>query len=1069
MSNSFVQLQRVLARHRGLVVLGLLLFVVAAVLMARNLKLNEDFTDVLPMSAPAIAEQVEALKRLQQADRLYIDVATVTTNSGQLAAAAAQMTAALRGIPQLTRLSGELDLADLGAAYEQLQAQLPSLLDASDLKALEPRLAPEALEKRLAWLKQAMTQPQGMMLQRVASADPAGVSDAVSARLRDLQAGAGGARIVGGHITSADGRHVLLNATPEFRASEIDRDRPVIAAVLSAARSVEAQSPPGEVKIAVTGAHRATLDNATIIRSDTARTSVVATLAIALLILMACRRRWLALLALVPMLFGALGAMAILYLTGDRVSAVALGCGSMLIGVAVDYGIYILYTLDNSPPSGRDELARVVAASVPALALGALTTMAAFFVMFLSPVSGHRQLGLFGALGIGLAALFAIVILPVLIPANAAAGLRPLPLTALFQKWFDWHTRSPGLVLSALLVSALVGVVGISRLKFDGDLARLNGVTAATRQDESTIRETWGQALSLTTIVVGGATRDEALAKNERVFAALRDLRDRKVVAAFSSIAPLMPSAQTRSAHARAWQDFWTPARLSALRDSLAAAGAKLGFRAGAFALFLEKIASPNPGAPAEGSSALDRVAAEFWHERNGEYFVTTLSKIDAPEQFQALRAAVKAAVPDALLLNKTALSDEITRVARRALPIFALLVAALNAVLLFLLLGRLELVLVTLLPMVAGVFLTLGTLGLFGLPMDAANFVFVIFVFGVGGDYSLFLILGELEPLRGFPARTAAVGGAVTMCALSSLLGTGVLVLAQHPALFSVGLTALLGISYSLLATLLLVPLSVRWLAQRKFHHREIARPTPRHKLRAVSRLYHFQGPYVSQFAYWKMKVDPLFQAVDDAAPAQGEILDLGCGYGILAHWLTRFNPRRRVLGVDFDARKIRVARATARANPQVTFEQRDISEMAPLPACDAALLCDVLHYFPRGLKAALLQKSFVALRPGGVLILRDALAADGSGHRAVARLERWAVRLGQNRTRHGLHFEDEATHLALLREAGFAPVEIKRGSGLGSNALMLARKAGRLDSPPAGMPGTPSANDRPAGRTAG
>ena len=68
---------------------------------------------------------------------------------------------------------------------------------------------------------------------------------------------------------------------------------------------------------------------------------------------------------------------------------------------------------------------------------------------------------------------------------------------------------------------------------------------------------------------------------------------------------------------------------------------------------------------------------------------------------------------------------------------------------------------------------------------------------------------------MRGHPERTASTGGAVTMCALTALLGTGVLVLAHHPALFSVGLTALLGISYSLLATLFLVPLSVRWLAK--------------------------------------------------------------------------------------------------------------------------------------------------------------------------------------------------------------------------------------------------------------
>jgi SAM-dependent methyltransferase len=343
---------------------------------------------------------------------------------------------------------------------------------------------------------------------------------------------------------------------------------------------------------------------------------------------------------------------------------------------------------------------------------------------------------------------------------------------------------------------------------------------------------------------------------------------------------------------------------------------------------------------------------------------------------------------------------------------------------------------------MAAGIFWTLGTLGLCGLPIDVANFVFVIFVVGVGGDYSLFLVLSELEPLRGHPERTAATGGAVTICALTALLGTGVLVLAHHPALFSVGLTALLGISFSLLATLFLVPLSVRWLAKNNLKRTKISNPTVAQTRRAVGRLYRFQGPYVSQFVYWKMKTDPLFCAVEKAVPARGEILDVGCGFGLVAHWLTLFNPDRRVRGVDFDADKIRVAQATARVNPQVTFEQRDILEWPEFPACDSALLCDVLHYFPHALKTDVLRKIFAALRPGGCLVIRDAMAKEDSAHRAVIRSEKNAVFLGQNRTQHGLHFEDEKSHLALLREAGFEKVEIRAESGLGSNVLVVATK---------------------------
>ena len=417
---------------------------------------------------------------------------------------------------------------------------------------------------------------------------------------------------------------------------------------------------------------------------------------------------------------------------------------------------------------------------------------------------------------------------------------------------------------------------------------------------------------------------------------------------------------------------------------------------------------------------------------------------------------------PGALLLNKAALTDEIARVAKSVLPVFGMLVAVLNALLLFLLLGRLELVLITLLPMAAGVFWTLGTLGLLGLPIDMSNFIFVIFVIGVGGDYSLFMVMAELEPLRGYTKRTASTGGAVTICALTALFGFGVLVLARHPALFSVGLTALLGISFSLLATLFLVPPCMRWIGTRSScggSRREPALTSSKEKMngltsaatsipglsskrKEVSRLYRYQGPYVTQFVFWKMKTDPLFKAVEAAAPASGRILDLGCGYGIVAHWLTLFAPERTVSGVDFDADKIRVAQATARFNPRVAFERRDILEWAEYPVCDCVLLCDVLHYFPLELKADVLRKIFAALRPGGCLIVRDACAEGTSRHGRVAWAEKWAVRFGQNKTRHGLHFESKETHLVLLREAGFEQIDVRQDAGLGSNALMRATK---------------------------
>ncbi len=148
-------------------------------------------------------------------------------------------------------------------------------------------------------------------------------------------------------------------------------------------------------------------------------------------------------------------------------------------------------------------------------------------------------------------------------------------------------------------------------------------------------------------------------------------------------------------------------------------------------------------------------------------------------------------------------------------------------------------------------------------------------------------------------------------------------------------------------------------------------------------------------------------------------------------------------MLGVDSDEEKVRVARITASLNPRVCFEHRDVLGWE-YPACDCVLMCDLLHYLPPALKERVLRKAFAALRPGGWLVLRDAFTADNWGHRLTVWSERWGVRLRQNKTAYGLHFGSLKDQQQLLAQAGFLEVQTHPGTGLSSNALLTARKAG-------------------------
>jgi predicted RND superfamily exporter protein len=87
-------------------------------------------------------------------------------------------------------------------------------------------------------------------------------------------------------------------------------------------------------------------------------------------------------------------------------------------------------------------------------------------------------------------------------------------------------------------------------------------------------------------------------------------------------------------------------------------------------------------------------------------------------------------------------------------------------------------------------------------------NCIIGIFIFGLVIDYSIFLTAAWQKASGTDDRHLARSSGAVTISALTTIAGLGALVMARHPALHSLGLTALLGISAGLISVLLIIPL---------------------------------------------------------------------------------------------------------------------------------------------------------------------------------------------------------------------------------------------------------------------
>jgi SAM-dependent methyltransferase len=158
--------------------------------------------------------------------------------------------------------------------------------------------------------------------------------------------------------------------------------------------------------------------------------------------------------------------------------------------------------------------------------------------------------------------------------------------------------------------------------------------------------------------------------------------------------------------------------------------------------------------------------------------------------------------------------------------------------------------------------------------------------------------------------------------------------------------------------------------------------------------------------------------------APDTGRIADIGCGHGALSALLASEQPRRQVLGVDPDERKIAWALRGPARLPNVEFRVARIEDLLPFEAgvFDAVVVADVLYLLPLDRWPAFLADCRRLLRPGGVLLLKE-VEADGSWKFRKGRIqERLMVNvIGKTLGSGGMTFLTRERMGERLRESGF------------------------------------------------
>ncbi|MEO7313083.1 MAG: 1-acyl-sn-glycerol-3-phosphate acyltransferase [Chitinophagaceae bacterium] len=803
MEQLFIRIYNYFENHRRVFFVILVASFALLAYVALQVKFEEDISKVLPKDKK-IEKLNEVFQNSKFMDKLVVtvslkDTAAIAEPDSMVAYAAAFVEKVQEKLPAFIRhISDKVDDGLAMELFGNIKEHLPIYLADKDYRSIDSLITRQQLKATLEQNFRTLTSPTGMALKSMISNDPVGISFLALKKLQQLQYDEN-FELYDSYVVTKDQKHLLLFIEPAFPPNNTRKNAELLKGLDSILLQLENVYPM--LSTSYFGATAVSVGNALQLRKDSLVTQGITVLFIIVFLGIYFRKKRAPFIILLPVVFGALFSLAAIYFIKGSISVIALGTGSVVLGIAVNYSLHVF----NHYRHAKNIRQLIKDLAMP-MTVGSFTTIGGFFCLEFVESEMLKDLGLFAGFSLIGASLCSLIFLPQLIASKKEQATHNVRQLSFIDKMAAYRPEYNKYMVLGILVLTVFFGFWAKKVGFESDLVKMNFMSEKMKQSEKELNSINQYALQSVYLVTEGKTLNEALINNEKLVIQIELLEAKHIVKKYSGVSSLIISDSLQRARIATWKAYWTPEKKATLLSTLQKEGSALKFSNTAFDPFKLLLEKDYQLADGEAMAVIRKnFLDDYITEKPGKSTVVTLVKV-APEHKKAIYQTFEND-QNVTVLDKQYLASRFVQIVQDDFSSIALMTSILVFVVLLIMYGRIELTLVSFIPMFISWVWILGIMGLTGIEFNIINIIVSALIFGLGDDYSLFIMDGLLQEYKTGKKNLGSFKSSILLSAITTIAGLGVLIFAKHPALRSIAFISIVGIVCVVIMSQILIP----------------------------------------------------------------------------------------------------------------------------------------------------------------------------------------------------------------------------------------------------------------------